>query len=249
MKTSKEILKDLDRQDFKIKELNTEADKLTAQLYPFKEVYIKGLKQVDQEKKEHNDKLHYQIKEVYKKERSAKIEKYLIINNLKVALLTESKSAIMEVLKKYDGKRYGEKTRDKISEEIKQITGASGARIGGYNAINNEIVVTFDNIPGGWDNRKLKYYTYDENGENKYPYILQDNVIKSPHDLKFNGEYIEDIPARAQQIQDNFIKALEAYEEYKKAREAYNNLTVPGLRDIESHWLNISHLDDIMQRY
>lgn len=243
MKTSKEILKDLERQDAKIKDLNAEADKLTAQLYPFEEVYIKGLKQVDQVKKDHNDKLHEQIGEVHKKERSAKIERYIIINNLKVALLTESKSAVMEVLKKYDSKRYGEKTRDKISEEIKQKTGALNARIG------KDVVVTFDNIPGSWNNSALKYYSYDESAENKYPYILQDNVIKAPADLKFNGEYIEDITARAQQIQDNFIKAMEAYEEYKKAREAYNDLTVQGLRDIESHWLNISHLDDIIQRY
>jgi len=51
------------------------------------------------------------------------IAEKLLLNNAKIALFTEIMPIALEVFNKYSGKPYGEKTEEKISEEIKQITG------------------------------------------------------------------------------------------------------------------------------
>lgn len=51
------------------------------------------------------------------------IAEKLLLNNAKIALFTEIMLIALEVFNKYSGKPYGEKTEEKISEEIKQITG------------------------------------------------------------------------------------------------------------------------------
>lgn len=52
-----------------------------------------------------------------------KIAAAYIRDNIKIALYYEVAGAIKAVLNKYDGKPYGEKTKEKIKEEIKAATG------------------------------------------------------------------------------------------------------------------------------
>lgn len=54
-----------------------------------------------------------------------KIVAAYIRDNIKIALYHETITVIKEVLKKYDGKPYGEKTKEKIRNEIKAATGCS----------------------------------------------------------------------------------------------------------------------------
>nr|DAI42754.1 MAG TPA: hypothetical protein [Caudoviricetes sp.] len=46
----------------------------------------------------------------------------ILTNNAKIALFNEVLPVALEILKKYSGKPYGEKTREKIAEEIKAAT-------------------------------------------------------------------------------------------------------------------------------
>lgn len=52
-----------------------------------------------------------------------KVTRAYLKDNEKVALYNDCKEAIKEVLTKYDGKPYGEKTKEKIREELKAKTG------------------------------------------------------------------------------------------------------------------------------
>lgn len=52
-----------------------------------------------------------------------KVTNAFLKDNAKVALYNDCKEALKEVLTKYNGKPYGEKTRDKIREELKELTG------------------------------------------------------------------------------------------------------------------------------
>ena len=54
-----------------------------------------------------------------------KIARCYIADNRKVALYNDTITVIKAVYTKYNGKPYGEKTRDKIREEIKKLTGCS----------------------------------------------------------------------------------------------------------------------------
>lgn len=49
---------------------------------------------------------------------------YLLKNNARIALFNDVMPVLLEVLEKYKGKPYGEKTRDKISKEVEEKAGA-----------------------------------------------------------------------------------------------------------------------------
>ena len=61
----------------------------------------------------------------YKAEALRAARKKILDHNARIALLVEYFPIIIEVLNKYAGKRIGEKTKDKIREEINERTGVS----------------------------------------------------------------------------------------------------------------------------
>ena len=63
------------------------------------------------------------------KSRDLRISLKLVENNYRVATFHEVLPVVLEILAKYKGKPYGEKTRAKIYDEIKAATGA-GVYIG-----------------------------------------------------------------------------------------------------------------------
>lgn len=246
MKTSKELSNELKEADNKLKELGAQAKKMDAEKYPFDEVYLKGFKNINEEKYNHNKEIEKRQNDLYIIERDEKIKRHYIINNLKFALLNENKNAVIEVLKKYSGKKYGEKTREKIAKEIEEKTGGKWARIEGYK--NTEIELKFNELPGCYNDQILKYYTEWDEVNKVRPQLLTDNTIQTPEELNFNGQYIEDIEHRCEQVKNAFENTLKAFKEYEEAAKLYRGLKVDGLRDLNYTYLNVSRMSDIVDR-
>lgn len=145
----------------------------------------------------------------------------LLKNNAKFALMNDVIEVVVNAFNKFSGKPYGEKTKEKISNEIKENVGC-GAYIS-----NNTIHVYMLNYVGREYDLEIGMKDY----KNKF---LIDNKIQkfTRDDLKlYNGSnnYIDDIDAEVRCIRDAQAKIIEKEQELKKMCEEYNEHTVNGI--------------------
>ena len=149
--------------------------------------------------------------------------------NAKIALFNEVMPVALEVLAKYNGKPYGPKTEQKISDEIKEKTNCRfyiSSRYGSdsFNIYPNDVSNEY-NIDCG---------TVYTNGSQKQ--ILIDNKIQP---IKFeevqlyyiSREYVTDIPQRVENLKSLFKDAVAKQEELKAICDNFNKLAV-GIKDI-----------------
>lgn len=165
--------------------------------------------------------------------RDLKISVALLKNNAKLALFAEVMPVALEVLAKYKGKPYGEKTREKISEEVKARTGCrfyiyTRYREAEYSIYPADVYSNDYNITVG-----AKY----DNGNQKA--LLTDNRIQlvNMDDLQIfyiNKQYVEDIPATVQKIREAYDAARAAQEALETACSEFNKLSVDGLPHLSS---------------
>lgn len=73
--------------------------------------------------RKHNDEITARIAEREEENKRDKLRAEILRENLKAAIFETLKPIIWETLKKYDGKPYGDKTREKIAEETKAACG------------------------------------------------------------------------------------------------------------------------------
>lgn len=140
-----------------------------------------------------------------------KLQRY----NLQVAALEELKPVIIQVLEKYQNKQYGPKTKDKIRNEFKELTGF--------------YISFFDK------NYYTKIYASDTNScfaleintKNDIK-ALENNRIQvvTSEDLWMYGvhEYINDIPAHIEKMKEAYSTLQEKYKEFDVAMHNYNEL-------------------------
>ncbi len=155
-------------------------------------------------------------------------------DNARRALLEELKPAAAAILAKYNGKPYGEKTRAKIAEEMKDTTGyrvyisdnGSRAEMGFYQATGYT-----------WKAEELELSYYHGTGEK--PALLENNRINaaSVDELRAYNlrEYIEDPAAHIEKIMEAYKEAQETANAYKAAAAKYNALIpTTAAKEIES---------------
>lgn len=151
-----------------------------------------------------------------------KIKIEILKENAKQALFAENINAICDVWNKYENKPHGEKTAQKIRDEINNKT---GLRV----YIGNK-----------WDDAHITIYPgagmhSDEitiaprwNGE-KQPALTQENKIKKlyPENLRvcYCAEYVDDVNAHIKALKEAHAAALDALKTYRAAIDKYNNLT------------------------
>lgn len=109
--------------------------------------------------RKHNDAITAKIADREQENKRDKIRAEILRENLKAAIFEMLKPIIWETLKKYDGKPYGDKTREKIAEETKTACGYRvyfGERYGSgeikaYNAASynnaDNIAIYAHNVP------------------------------------------------------------------------------------------------------
>ena len=157
----------------------------------------------------------------------------LLQNNARVALFHDVMPVLLEVLAKYKGKPYGEKTRAKIAQEVEERTGAR-AYIG--TKYNQDEISIFP--PRGFGNTYSITAGPKYNAETKeYNRILIDNKIQIlPLECFFiwyiKSEYIEDIPAAVAEMKELYKKAVEIQKELSAICSAFNKYAVDGIESI-----------------
>lgn len=158
---------------------------------------------------------------------NGKLKLKLMQNNARISLFNEVMPLVLEVLQKYNGKAHGEKTSQKIREEIKEKTNC-------FVYVKSD---SFSISPCGTIG-----HTYDvtcgtkyENGNKKK--VLIDNKINlvSMEDLEvyyINRTYFEDLEATVEELKRIHAEAKKKQEELKELCSQFNKLSVEGIKDL-----------------
>lgn len=155
-----------------------------------------------------------------------------LINNANYALYHEVMPVALEILKKYKNKPYGEKTRQKISDEVAALTGCRfyiHCRYG----INYEYDIYPTDCVG--NTHSLMVYAGYIDGQCK-PLMIDNKIqVIEMEDLRVSSisEYIENISEVIDQIYAIHAEALAKQKELDEICSKYNSLVVG----------NISHLN------
>lgn len=151
-----------------------------------------------------------------------KIKIEILKENAKRALFAETIEIICEIWNKYENKPHGEKTAQKIRDEIKEAT---GHRV----YIGNK-----------WDDARITIYPgagmhADEieicpiwDGNEKQPALINNKVVKIAAEnmrVCYCGEYVENIDDHIKALKEAHAGALAALETYRAAIDKYNSLT------------------------
>lgn len=157
----------------------------------------------------------------------------LLQNNARIALFRETMPVLLEVLVKYKGKPYGEKTSAKIAQEVEKRTGARAYIIAKY---NQDAISIYP--PQGFGNTYSITVGPSYNPETKsYPRILINNKIQVLPLECFSiwyikSEYIADIPAAIAEMKAYHKKAVEMQKELSVICSAFNRYAVEGVEGI-----------------
>lgn len=192
------------------------------------------------------------IKQLEKAYNIEKIQKNLIYNNMGVIFYENYNNKIIDILKKYENKNIGDKTKEKIQEEIKDMLKQDfNFEIYVYLYINKEysklgsLSINFKKkcYKNDWSSDIFKidyefwqdtYNCYEPDKELKKYYYIQvvhnynDSkriVYKKENEIKQDMEYIENTKEIATKIFNHSVKAKKEIENYtNKMKEIRNNL-------------------------
>lgn len=163
--------------------------------------------------------------------KNLKIARKILQNNAKIALFHDVLPVALEILAKYSGKPYGEKTRQKISDEVKEKTNCRfyiGSRYGSHSFE----VYPVDGFGSAYNISCGKEYT---NGSKKP--LLEDNKIQL---VTFDEialyyisrEYVENVPQRVEELKVIYKEAVAKQKELEVVCSRYNSLAVGDLAHI-----------------
>lgn len=203
MKKYEEILKEISETSEKILAANLQEDKLVDTYMSFSEW---------KERAEARKNVENDIVKLNEEKSDLTLAIKILRHNAKVALFNEVIPVALKILEKYKGKPYGEKTRQKICNEVNAATGCR------FYINTNKI-----NIYGNADD--ITCGTND-----RVPFLI-DNKIQivdfSEISLWYEkNEYVEDIPKRIEELKAAYIAAYEMQNELEKACSKYNDLAV-----------------------
>lgn len=152
-----------------------------------------------------------------------KIKIEILKENAKQALFRENINAICDVWNKYENKPHGEKTAQKIRDEIKEAT---GLRVYVGNKWGDARITIYPGTNSPADEIEICPVW---NGNEKQPALNDNNKIIKLHPEKMRvcycGEYVENADAHTNEIKEAHTDALKALEEYRAAIDKYNALT------------------------
>ena len=159
------------------------------------------------------------------KKKNLQITLKILKNNAKIALFSEVLPVALEVLKKYAGKPYGEKTKQKISDEVKAVTNCRFY------------------ISSRWDSHSFDIYPVDGFGNDynitcgtectdgsRKPLLIDNKIQAVTFDeielYYISREYVENVPERVEAIKAAHAAAVTKQEELQSACDRFNALAV-----------------------
>lgn len=163
------------------------------------------------------------LSEETKRNNDIKIKIEILKENAKQALFSEYIGTICEIWNKYENKPHGEKTAQKIRDEI---TSATGHRVYIGNKWGDAHITIY---PGTKPHADEITICPIWNGNEKQPALNENNkIIKlSPEKLRvcYCGEYVENADDQMKALKQAHADALQALETYRAAIDKYNALT------------------------
>lgn len=149
--------------------------------------------------------------------------------NLQVAALEELKPVIIQILEKYQNKQYGPKTKDKICNEFKELTGFYISFFD-KNFYTEIYAVDYDH-----------HFSLNIDTDNDHK-VLENNriqLVTADHLRVYRvNEYINDIPAHIEKMKEAYNVLQERYKEFDAAMHNYNDLCKGEIETIPYYYLN-----------
>ena len=232
MKKFNEIMETIKALYTEVKEAENEQNKETEKYFAtFEGLTIK--ERIAQKKENpETEEAHFQkIAQYQETITNGKLKIKLLQNNAKIALFNEVMPMVLEVLQKYNGKSHGEKTSQKIREEIKEKTNC-------YVYISNQ---SFRIVPCGavGNTYNVECGTRYIDGEKK-PLLIDNKInLVSMEDLEvyyINRTYFEDLDGTITELKRIHAEAKQKQEELKALCSQFNKLSVDGIS-------NLNHTD------
>lgn len=218
MKTFKEIMED-------IKHTNKQLEESKA---TEKELTDKFMLKYDRAKRKETYKDYLtDLKKAEETTKNLSLTIKYLQNNARIALFHDVMPVLLDILSKYKGKPYGEKTREKIAKELEERIGARAYISTRYDT--DEIRIYPSNSFGNT-------YTITA-GTKPNEHILIDNKIQILPIESFsiwyiNKRYFEDIQAAIVEMETLYNKAYSMQKELDSVCSAFNKYTVEGISNI-----------------
>ena len=151
----------------------------------------------------------------------------ILKNNLKQVLFAEVTPIILETLQKYKGKPLGEKTREKIRNELLEKTGCY-VSIGRLEINVSKRTESF--------HEECEFAIYKKYIDGKDNYFLIDNKIQAVtmEEIELCGkyDYVEDVKAEVTFLKEQHTKIYQLWETFKEECSKYNNRAPEGIEHI-----------------
>lgn len=221
MKKFAEILKDVNKTYKKIKEVEEKTEEL-------QNTYLNIMNLKERHEKRKN--VENDLVRLEEKKKDLQITIKILNSNAKIALYSEVMPIVLEVLAKYKNKPYGQKTEEKIKDEIKEKTNCIFYISTRYCSQSYHIIpLEFSN------NYNIECGTKCIDGKQKK--LLEENKIQV---LEFNDltlyytskEYIDNIPKRIKELKRLYKKAYEKQQELAEICSEYNKIAVGSIKNI-----------------
>lgn len=217
----------------KYNKLLKEISKTSEEIENTKKCYKKIEKRIDGdsplERAKNRKKVTKDLEALYRKECYLNLVLKLQRYNLQVVALNELKPVIMQILEKYQNKQYGPKTKEKIRNEFKELTGfyISFFDKSYYTEI---YVIDYDH-----------HFSLNIDSDNNHR-ILENNriqLVTADHLRVYRvNEYIEDIPTHIEKMKKAYTALQETFKEFDIAMHSYNDLCKGDVETIPYYYLN-----------
>lgn len=216
----------------KYNELLKEISKTSTEIENTKKCYKKIEERIDGksplERAKNRKKVTKELEALYKKECYLNLVLKLQRYNLQVAAFKELTPVIIKVLEKYKNKQYGPRTKEKICNEIQELTGF-------YVSLYDKNFYTEIRV------RDMNhYFSLEINTKNDIKALVNNRIqVITSDDLWAYGvhDYINDIPAHIEKMKEAYRILQEKYKEYDDAMHNYNDLCVGSIEEVPYYHL------------
>lgn len=224
MKKFKEILEEIEQTRGAIKAAESKENEL-----------IENCMKIDNLKERHEAKKNAEndMTKASEEKKDLQITLKILKSNARIALFNEVLPIALEILAKYAGKPYGEKTKQKISDEVKA---AANCRFY-INALWDSYSYDIYPVDGSGNDYNITCGTKYTDGSRRH--LLVDNKIQpvSFDEIELyyiSREYVADLPQRVADLKAAYADVLEKQEEVEAAYNRFNTLAVSDIKHIYS---------------